>query len=149
VCYSFRIIVGLLIILTNCFVVLLNNFRQTPGLNFKIGHDHCLPCLTCHFGRAIAQAVSGRFEPRSGHVGFVVDNVTLGLTVPHSSPIIRGLYSRPISGQRTKWTQSHPTPRNYIYRKKLLALSEEPGQRSRYSKWLRAGRQRDRSSSPG
>jgi hypothetical protein len=31
-------------------------------------------------GRAAAQAVSGRlgFEPRSGHVGFVVDKVALG-----------------------------------------------------------------------
>jgi hypothetical protein len=33
-------------------------------------------------------------------------------TVPHSS-IIRGWYNRPISGRRTKYTQSHPTPRNY------------------------------------
>jgi hypothetical protein len=34
-------------------------------------------------------------------------------TAPHSlSSIIRGWYSRPISGRRTKWTQSHPTPRN-------------------------------------
>jgi hypothetical protein len=31
---------------------------------------------------------------------------------PHSSSIIRGCYIRPISGRRTKWTQSHPTPRN-------------------------------------
>jgi hypothetical protein len=31
----------------------------------------------------------------------------------HSSPsIIRSWYNRPISGRRTKWTQSHPTPRN-------------------------------------
>jgi hypothetical protein len=39
----------------------------------------------CFLGRAIAQAVSRRiptsvpgFEPRSGHVGFVVDKVALG-----------------------------------------------------------------------
>jgi hypothetical protein len=32
---------------------------------------------------------------------------------PHSSSsIIQGWYSRPNSGRRTKWTQSHPTPRN-------------------------------------
>jgi hypothetical protein len=29
-------------------------------------------------------------------------------TAPHSSCIIRGWYSRPVSGRRTKWTQSHP-----------------------------------------
>jgi hypothetical protein len=34
-------------------------------------------------------------------------------TAPHSSSsIIRGWYNRQISGRRTKWTQSHPTPRN-------------------------------------
>jgi hypothetical protein len=33
-------------------------------------------------------------------------------TAPHSSSsITRGWYNRPISGRRTKWTQSHPTPR--------------------------------------
>jgi hypothetical protein len=33
-------------------------------------------------------------------------------TAPHSSSsIIQGWYSRPISGRRTKWTQSHPTPK--------------------------------------
>jgi hypothetical protein len=36
------------------------------------------------------------------------------LICPHlsSSSIIRGWYNRPKSGLRTKWTQSHPTPRN-------------------------------------
>jgi hypothetical protein len=34
-------------------------------------------------------------------------------TAPHpSSSIIRGWYNTPISGRSTKWTQSHPTPRN-------------------------------------
>jgi hypothetical protein len=32
-------------------------------------------------------------------------------TAPHSSSIIRGWYNRPVNGRRTKWTQSHPTPR--------------------------------------
>jgi hypothetical protein len=33
-------------------------------------------------------------------------------TAPHpSSSIIPGLYNRPVSGRRTKWTLSHPTPR--------------------------------------
>jgi hypothetical protein len=32
-------------------------------------------------------------------------------TVPHSSSIVRVWYNRPISGLRTKWTQSHRTPR--------------------------------------
>jgi hypothetical protein len=63
------------------------------------------------------------FVPRSGHVGFVVDKVTLGQVSPStsvspanshstdSSSIIRGWYNRPVSGLRTKWTQSHPTTR--------------------------------------
>jgi hypothetical protein len=34
-------------------------------------------------------------------------------TAPHwPSSIIRGWYNSPISGRRTKWTQSHPTRRN-------------------------------------
>jgi hypothetical protein len=58
------------------------------------------------------------FEPRSGHVGFVVNKVTLGAgflrvfqflippTAPHSSsPLTRGCYNRTNNGRRTKWTQ--------------------------------------------
>jgi hypothetical protein len=30
-------------------------------------------------------------------------------TAPHPSSIVRGWYYRPVSGQRTKWTQSEPT----------------------------------------
>jgi hypothetical protein len=33
-------------------------------------------------------------------------------TASHSSSIIRDCYSGPNSGRRTKWPQSHPTPRN-------------------------------------
>jgi hypothetical protein len=49
-------------------------------------------------------------------VGFVVDKVAPN--TPYSSSIIRGWYNRPNSGRSTKWTQSHPTPRN---KKKLVA----------------------------
>jgi hypothetical protein len=38
--------------------------------------------------------------------------IFISLTAPHSSSIIRGCYNRSISGRRTKWSQSHPTPRN-------------------------------------
>jgi hypothetical protein len=38
--------------------------------------------------------------------------ILIAPTGPHSSSIIRGRYNRPNSGRRTKWTQSHPTPRN-------------------------------------
>jgi hypothetical protein len=47
------------------------------------------------------------------------------LTAPNaqhsSSSIIRGWYNRPNSGRCTKWTQSHPTPRNL---KKLIGTDE-------------------------
>jgi hypothetical protein len=33
-------------------------------------------------------------------------------TAPHSSSIIRGLYNRRNNVRRTKWTQSHRTPKN-------------------------------------
>jgi hypothetical protein len=64
------------------------------------------------------------FEPKSGNMGFVVDKMAFGQvflqellfplpifippTTPHLSSITRGWYNRPISGRRTKWTQSHP-----------------------------------------
>jgi hypothetical protein len=34
-------------------------------------------------------------------------------TTPHSSSIIWGWYNGPNIGRHTKWTESHPTPRNY------------------------------------
>jgi hypothetical protein len=38
--------------------------------------------------------------------------IRIPLTAPHSSSsIVRGWYNWPISGRRTKWTQSHPTRR--------------------------------------
>jgi hypothetical protein len=100
--------------------------------------DDKIPWLwTMSTCRAIAQAVSLRrpwFEPRSGHVGFVVDKVALNRFSPsitvspansHSTDcstlitIIRGWYNRPNSGRHTKWTQSTPTPET----KKIKRLS--------------------------
>jgi hypothetical protein len=86
-------------------------------------------------GRAIAQAVSGRLPTAAARVrsqvrscgicggqsgteaGFLrVLRFPLPILIPpttaHSSPIIRGWYNRPNIGRHTKWTQSHPTPRN-------------------------------------
>jgi hypothetical protein len=78
-------------------------------------------------GRAKAQAVSRRpgFESRSGHVGlwwtkWHWDKFPPSISVPfansHSTDCSTliiyhpGLYNRPKSGRRTKWTKSHPTP---------------------------------------
>jgi hypothetical protein len=86
-------------------------------------------------GRAIAEAVSRRIPTAAALVRALV--MTCGIcgkqsgteagflrvlrfsvpalippTAPHSSSIVRGWYNRPISCRRTKWTQSHPTPRN-------------------------------------
>jgi hypothetical protein len=69
-----------------------------------------------------------KFEPRSGHVGFVVDKVSLGrvsseyfgflcqfsfhrLLHTHHLSSEAGT-NTPNSGRRTKWTQSHPIPRD-------------------------------------
>jgi hypothetical protein len=84
-------------------------------------------------GRNIAQAVSRRLPTAAARVRPQVRScgncggqsgtgggflrvlrfplpVLIPPTTPHSSSsIIRGWYSRPVSGRRTKWTQSHPT----------------------------------------
>jgi hypothetical protein len=48
--------------------------------------------------------------------GFVrVLRLPLPLLIPPTAPLsctIRGWYNRPVSDRRTKWTQSHPAPRN-------------------------------------
>jgi hypothetical protein len=80
-------------------------------------------------GRAVAQAVSRRFptvaawDPShlrscwicGGQSGTGARFSPLPIFIPPAAPhssIIRDWYNRPISGRRTKWTQSHPTPRN-------------------------------------
>jgi hypothetical protein len=61
------------------------------------------------------------FEPRSGHVGFVVDwgrlspstsDSPAGHSTDRSTFIIihHQVLLRPSSGRHTKWTQSHPDP---------------------------------------
>jgi hypothetical protein len=88
-----------------------------------------------HSGRAIAQAVGHRHPTAAGRVRAQVKScgicggqggieagflrvlrfslpIPIPPTAPHSSSIIRGWYNRPASDQRTKWTQSHPTPKN-------------------------------------
>jgi hypothetical protein len=91
--------------------------------------------LLLNLSRAIAQAVSLRLPTTAARVRAQVRScgvcggqsgigtgflrvlrfplpIPIPPTAPHSSSsIIRGWYNRPISGRRTKWTQSHPTPR--------------------------------------
>jgi hypothetical protein len=95
--------------------------RQTGTLKTEVSGrlqppDHITVMLTPSVGLAIAEAVSrlfptaaSGFEPRSGHVAFVVDKVALPFplpilippTAPHSS-----WYSGRNSGRRTKWTSA-------------------------------------------
>jgi hypothetical protein len=95
-------------------------------------------------GRAMAQAVSRRLPTATARVRAQVTSckiyggksgtgagfllvlrfplpILIPPTAPHSSSIVWGWYNRPVSGRRTKWTQSHLTPRNY--RKKILPIN--------------------------
>jgi hypothetical protein len=90
--------------------------------------------VTFQGSRAIAQAVSHRFPTAEARVrayvraggiwggqsdieeDFVpVLRVPLPILIPpiapHSSSIIQGRYNRPVSGRRTKRTQTHTSPR--------------------------------------
>jgi hypothetical protein len=85
--------------------------------------------------RAIAQAVSRRLPTTAAWVQAQVRSceicggqsgtgagflrplrfplpILIPLIAPHSSPINRGWCKRPVSGRRTKWTQSHRTTKN-------------------------------------
>jgi hypothetical protein len=82
-------------------------------------------------GRAVAQAVSSwlftaesrvrsHVRSRGTGAGFLrVLRFPLSVLIPPTTPqsssssSILDWYSRPVSGRRTKWTQSHPAPRNY------------------------------------
>jgi hypothetical protein len=87
--------------------------------------------LTCVLGHAIVQEVSrwlpvrirsqvrscGVCDGQSGtEEGFLrVLRFPLPILIPPNdsySSIIRSWHSKPITGRRTEWTQSHPTPRN-------------------------------------
>jgi hypothetical protein len=80
----------------------------------RYGEYLCLysrPCRCSGVSRRLS-TTAALFEPGSGHVRFsFVDCYT-----PTSS-VIRGWYSTPNSGRRTKWTHSHPSLRNYISNK--------------------------------
>jgi hypothetical protein len=87
------------------------------------------------YGRAIAQTVSRWLPTAAARVRSQVSScgicgeqsgtgagllrvllfplpILIPPTAPYSASIIRGWYNRPNSGQRTKWTQSHPTQGN-------------------------------------
>jgi hypothetical protein len=103
--------------------------HTSPPLNphlSRMNSAHTL--VSCFFkihfhGRVIAQAVSRRLPTAATRLcgtgaGFLrVLRFPLPIIIPpiaphSSSSIIRGWYNRPNSARRTKWTHSHPTPRN-------------------------------------
>jgi hypothetical protein len=104
---------------------------NTPSTSKPPWLQNCL--WNCFAGRAVVQAVSSRLPTAAAQVsqgrscGLCRGQIGTGAglrvlrfplpiltppTAPHSSSIIQGWYNNPNSGRRTKWTQSHPTPRN-------------------------------------
>jgi hypothetical protein len=104
--------------------------QHTSGIHTPLGNSDI---LRHNFGRVIAQAVSRRLPTVVARVRAQVRScgiyggqgstgagflrvlrlplpILIPPTAPHSSSIIRCWYNRPVSGRRTKWTQSHPTP---------------------------------------
>jgi hypothetical protein len=104
---------------------------------------------TALLGRVIAQAVSRRFPTAAARIrgrirlcgiyggqsgngaGFLRVlwfplSILIPSTAPHSSSVIRGWYSRPVSGRRAKWTQFHPpqeTKKILLYYKQTVTVT--------------------------
>jgi hypothetical protein len=113
--------------------------QHHPSNNMGLSETSCfvypqLPSKS-EGGHAITQAVSCWFPTAAARVRSIVRScwicgwqsgtgagilgvrrcplpILIPSAAPHSASIIRGWYNRPICGPSTKWTQSHPTPRN-------------------------------------
>jgi hypothetical protein len=101
----------------------------------KILSGHAITQMVCHrlptaAARVPSQVrISGVCGGQSGTgAGFLrILQFPLPILIPptapySSSPIVRGWYYRSVSGRRTKWTQSHPTPRNEKKKRKERVL---------------------------
>jgi hypothetical protein len=107
----------------NLYIIITNKW---PYIHCKTGMEiHLL--LVCTIGQAVslrlptaAARVRTQFwscgicEQSGSGAGFLkstsVSPANSNSTACSTFIIIRGWYNRPISGQRTKWIQSHPTP---------------------------------------
>jgi hypothetical protein len=93
---------------------------------WQITYDYAGPCHSSGdyspASRVRAQVRScGIFGGQSGTGAGFLRGLRFHLPIlippiaPHSSSFIRVCNNRPIRGRRAKWTQSHPTLRNYDY----------------------------------
>jgi hypothetical protein len=111
-----------------------NLLRPFQLFYFHLWHVYWRSLLSRHVGRATAQVLSRWLPTKKARVRSRVTSCeicggqsgtgagflrTLELSLPilippaalHSS-IVKGWYSRAATGRRTKWAQSHSTPRN-------------------------------------
>jgi hypothetical protein len=96
-----------------------NDWQGKPQYSEKTCPSALCPPQTPHGARVRAQVRScgicgGQCGTGAGFLRVLPFPLPILIppTTSHSSSIIRGWYNRPISGRRTKWTQSHPTTRN-------------------------------------
>jgi hypothetical protein len=124
-----------------CYIHIIYQITILGGLpvHYMASQEGRCLCKLTEYGRATAQAVRRRLPTTTAQLrscgicggqsgtgaGFLRVlrfplRILILLTASRPSSIIQGWYSRPISGRRTNWTQSHPHPKKL--KKKKLSL---------------------------
>jgi hypothetical protein len=97
-------------------IIIMNNNLRGVGHVIAQAVSHWLPTMVAWVRSQVKSCGICGGQSGAGADFLWVLRFPLPILIPptasHSSSIIRAWYGRPVSGRRTKWTQSHPSARN-------------------------------------